>query len=254
MIARVGSTMVFYTTLMLGLVLVCWASDDIRDSRKFLDHLAYLAKLPPVPCREHFALMAQRYFYQEGAAAEVGVFQGDFAEANLRTWTGRYFAIDAWRHRGDGSFDKNVPAAWWHLRNMRHAKRNVEFAGNRSRLIRRFSTDAALLFPHHFFDWIFIDALHTENAVLEDLHAWWPKLRPGGLLSGDDYVDINSTELLPANRITGHAASSAKEHQFGVVRATRAFAAKVGAILSITFLNRGINCKSTPAWYMVKPP
>ena len=27
------------------------------------------------------------------------------------------------------------------------------------------------------FDWLFIDALHTEQALLDDLHAWWPKVR-----------------------------------------------------------------------------
>ena len=43
-------------------------------------------------------------------------------------------------------------------------------------------------------DLIYLDALHTDAALRDDLHAWWPKLRPGGqLLSGDDFGDANAS-------------------------------------------------------------
>ena len=38
---------------------------------------------------------------------------------------------------------------------------------------------------------MFIDARHSYDAVLEDLNAWWPKIRPGGILAGHDYVDAD---------------------------------------------------------------
>ncbi len=37
-------------------------------------------------------------------------------------------------------------------------------------------------------DLIYIDASHEEQDVLEDLEAYWPLLRPGGLLVGDDHI------------------------------------------------------------------
>ena len=40
------------------------------------------------------------------------------------------------------------------------------------------------------------DALHTYEAVLADLRAWWPRLRRGGLLSGDDYGDERDLSLI----------------------------------------------------------
>jgi hypothetical protein len=36
-------------------------------------------------------------------------------------------------------------------------------------------------------DAIYIDAGHDYAHVMSDLRAWWPILRPGGLMFGDDY-------------------------------------------------------------------
>ena len=39
-----------------------------------------------------------------------------------------------------------------------------------------------------FFDFIYVDARHDFKGVYEDLVAWWPKLRAGGIMAGHDYV------------------------------------------------------------------
>lgn len=52
---------------------------------------------------------------------------------------------------------------------------------------RMTSIDAAQLFPHEFFDWVYIDGNHSYSEVLNDLRSWWPKVKPGGNLAGDDY-------------------------------------------------------------------
>ena len=36
-------------------------------------------------------------------------------------------------------------------------------------------------------DMIHVDAGHDFNSVMADLQAWWPNVRPGGWLVGDDY-------------------------------------------------------------------
>jgi len=36
-------------------------------------------------------------------------------------------------------------------------------------------------------DLIHLDAGHDYRSVTADLEAWWPLLRPGGILIGDDY-------------------------------------------------------------------
>jgi predicted O-methyltransferase YrrM len=53
---------------------------------------------------------------------------------------------------------------------------------------RRTSAEAASELRDDSLDFVFVDAEHTHDAVTRDLAAWWPKVRPGGLLAGHDYA------------------------------------------------------------------
>jgi hypothetical protein len=55
------------------------------------------------------------------------------------------------------------------------------------KIIRNFSYEASLIFPDEYFDFIYIDAAHDYNSMVEDVKAWWPKLKKGGVFSGHDY-------------------------------------------------------------------
>jgi len=48
-------------------------------------------------------------------------------------------------------------------------------------------------------DFVFIDGSHTYHAVTEDIGAWRPKIRPGGLLSGHDYPWPTVRDAVHAN-------------------------------------------------------
>ena len=49
---------------------------------------------------------------------------------------------------------------------------------------RNTSVDAALGFPDASVDFIYLDARHDYCGVTEDLYAWYPKLRVGGIMAG----------------------------------------------------------------------
>jgi hypothetical protein len=49
------------------------------------------------------------------------------------------------------------------------------------------SVEAAATFPDASLDVIWIDADHAYPAVKADLEAWWPKLKLGGWMGGDDW-------------------------------------------------------------------
>ena len=55
--------------------------------------------------------------------------------------------------------------------------------------LQMLSRDVADLFPVYSFDFIFIDANHGYKYVKGDIQNWWLKLKIGGLMCGDDYVD-----------------------------------------------------------------
>ncbi len=63
----------------------------------------------------------------------------------------------------------------------------VKFAGNRAVIKRGESVKIAATYDNEYFDFVFIDAEHSMVAALSDMYAWYPKIKPGGLLCGHDY-------------------------------------------------------------------
>lgn len=49
------------------------------------------------------------------------------------------------------------------------------------------TVDVAADFEDRSVDFIWVDAGHEYDEVLADIKAWWPKLRVGGVMGGDDY-------------------------------------------------------------------
>ena len=44
-------------------------------------------------------------------------------------------------------------------------------------------------FKKESLDMAFLDANHSYDAVIEDLTAWWPKIKPYGIFAGHDYLN-----------------------------------------------------------------
>jgi hypothetical protein len=222
-----------------------------RPGGEMRRYAALLASIAPIPCRDDFAALAETRFRQTGKAAEIGVFLGTYAAANLKVWQGEYYAIDAWQWRPtDDPADKNFRNEKDNQKHMKEAMDNMAFAGKRAIPVRAKSLEAVGRFADHTFDWLYIDALHTEKALLDDLRAWWPKLRPGGLFTGDDYGDENATDFMSAERYAktygryGFDRNVAKKHHWGVMRATQRFSREMGVPLMVTWMR---DCYNWPA-------
>jgi methyltransferase family protein len=112
-----------------------------------------------------------------GLAFEVGVRDGGFSEQLLSAWDGRLLvSIDPWAEPGEDEL--------YELTRSRLAPH-----GQRSEIWRTTSVEAAARVQRASADFVYIDALHDYDSALEDVTHWYPKIRPGGIIAGHDYVD-----------------------------------------------------------------
>jgi len=133
-----------------------------------------------------------------GVVIEVGVFDGDFSERIMALNEPRKLhLVDPWFTKGDGTlFDgptQQFASAEQASAALESQYRHVagrfaaEIASQRIEVHRMLSHQAAPLFPDEHFDWIYIDASHFFDDVKVDLQAFWPRLKRGGYIAGDDY-------------------------------------------------------------------
>lgn len=60
------------------------------------------------------------------------------------------------------------------------------------------SIEAAKTFADNSVDFIYIDGAHEYDDVKADILAWWPKVKVGGIISGDDYGIGNHPDVQKA--------------------------------------------------------
>lgn len=66
------------------------------------------------------------------------------------------------------------------------------------RILRVDTTEAASMFPDESCHFVFVDADHSHAKCLADIRAWYPKVRPGGIIAGHDYGENNGMGVWPA--------------------------------------------------------
>jgi len=67
--------------------------------------------------------------------------------------------------------------------------------------IRKMSVDASKDFEKGSLDFIYLDANHRFEHVVNDLVAWIPKVRPGGIISGHDFHRMSERTDLKNNPV-----------------------------------------------------
>lgn len=128
--------------------------------------------------------------------AEVGCGYGQHSKYILKTTNiDKLFMIDSYKYYDNDLFSysiKNIIIPSYTLEQKfddfsKMVENDVKEFGNKVQFVRTSSTEAVEYFPDNILDAIFIDANHEFEYVLQDLNMWWPKVKNGGIMAGDDY-------------------------------------------------------------------
>lgn len=115
---------------------------------------------------------------------EVGTETGHYAKALCAFNPGvKLYCVDAWQaYNGyrDHVFQHKLEKMYETTKE-RLAKFDVE-------IIRDWSMDAVRRFEPESLDFVYIDANHTFDWVMQDIIEWSKRVRPGGIVSGHDFT------------------------------------------------------------------
>jgi hypothetical protein len=131
---------------------------------------------------------------------EIGVAFGMHSHSILANSSVQFlFSIDPYRHFETGYNDSlNFDQLTHNILCQMVMARLAPF-GHRSILLRMASEEAITLFADESLDFVYIDGNHTFPNVKFDIENWYTKVRPGGIVSGDDYTSCDSVQIIVNN-------------------------------------------------------
>jgi Methyltransferase domain len=167
--------------------------------------------------------------------AEVGVQSGAYAEQMLQRWKTckSYSLIDVWaqltNYEDGANVDNDKQQSLFE-----QTQKRLEPFKDKAKYYRMLSTEAAKQIPDNSLDYIYIDARHDYCGVKEDLEAYWPKMRPGAIIAGHDF--LNHFEVKAISPQQDWRVCQDGTTNLGAVRgAVEEFAEQHGLVLSTTY-------------------
>jgi len=151
---------------------------------RYRGHQPILLKQP----RELFGAVYRDAGFVVGA--EIGVKRGEYAEAICQAYPSlQYHCVDIW----DTVADKYQSRRRRYLREAR-----TRLAPYHATFIKGRSLDAVRDFTDQSLDFVYIDAAHDFDSVVQDIIQWSAKVKHGGVIAGHDYYQHRYGGVVPA--------------------------------------------------------
>lgn len=139
-----------------------------------------------IPDRDHFGRLLNALNLR-GHAVEIGTHLGLFAEQLLERWEGACLhLVDPWQTAMPDYHD-DISVMGDREPHYRAAMARLERFEGRFQVHRKTSLEACATFDDSSLDFVYVDGNHAYEHVKQDVEAWWPKVKPGGLLAGHDW-------------------------------------------------------------------
>jgi hypothetical protein len=169
-----------------------------------------------------------KFNFEDGFGVEVGTFKAEFSKFILNNWNGTLYMVDVWRPLGDEYLDSSNHKNYQN-QVYSYAMDNLQGLEDRGIMIRANSQKASEIFQDESLDFVYIDANHAYDFVVDDINYWYSKVKKGGYLWGHDYISLdwyNDPNFLP-NQKDKHIYSKDFYHGvFGVNPAVDEFCKK----------------------------
>lgn len=129
--------------------------------------------------------------FPNGKGVEVGTFKGEFSKEIMENWGGTLYMVDVWRPLSneeylDSSNHNNYVNGVYS-----EAINNTKGFEDRAVMVRATSEIASHMFEDNSLDFVYIDANHAYDYVVQDIELWYPKVKEGGYLCGHDYIHMD---------------------------------------------------------------
>jgi len=143
--------------------------------------------------RKELARLFRRLNFRVGAeiGVEAGVYSRDLCKCNPRA---KVYLVDSWaayrRYREHVTQEK-INTLY------REALERLKNFDNYE-IVRKFSMEAVKDFEDESLDWVYIDANHWLEYVVQDIGFWSRKVKRGGIVSGHDYIRREGVHVVQA--------------------------------------------------------
>lgn len=197
----------------------------------------YLIDIPELIGGAGLAQLFAELGFREGA--EIGTDQGEYAEVLMKSNPDlSLLCIDPWKAE---AYDQGQQPEsgenqdFFDKRYEETVERLKQFAN--CHIIRSTSMEVADIVGDKTLDFVYIDGNHDFINVAQDIHYWFKKVKPGGILSGHDYVRYPSRKFNHVQKVVN--AYTTAYHLLPVFLPTPT--------------NKGLKRDRFRSWFIVKP-